>query len=302
MRICVITNAKSSSGGRIEEVLNRFKNEPGCVVRTTTAPGDASRLAREAVEQRFSRVVVAGGDGTVSQVVNGIAPDFDRIEVALVPLGTGNDLARSLGIPTNDLGAACELALRGATRRIDVIRLSDDGAGPSYCINAASGGFGGEVATDIRPADKARWGAFAYWLTAAAKLIEVHEFQVELSLDEVSLELELYGLGVANGRYLGGGFPIAPRALLDDGLIDVTTIPVLPRMELLAAGLNFILDRHHQDDRVRTYQSRRVSLRTTPHMPFSVDGEPMRAIQTNLEIIPRVLPIVAGRQAVGLSC
>ena len=301
MRTCVIVNQKAGTSQRFAELLPRLERESQCHLRYTAAPNDATRLARAAVDERFDRIVVAGGDGTIGQVVNGVAPDFDRVQLAVLPLGTGNDLARCLGFGPDNLDEALEAAFAAAARPVDVIRISRDGTSVRYCINAASGGFGGKVAADVQTIDKSRWGPFAYWLTAATKLVELQEFQIKAQLDDEQLDMSVYGFGVANGRYVGGGFPMAPAALLDDGLLDITTIPVLPTMELMAAGINFLLGRHGHDQRVRTFQSRRIALVAEPNMPFSIDGEPLETIETVFEVLPRVLPMVASPRAEGFS-
>ena len=108
------------------------------------------------------------------------------------------------------------------------------------------------------------------------------------------LRLRLSGVAVANGRFVGGGFPIAPYALLNNGFMDVTTVPVLPTIELMAAGMNFLLTRDHRNDRVRTYRVKRLHLVSEPPMPFSVDGEPIRPFDATFEVMPAALRIVTG--------
>jgi len=288
---CLIHNAHAGSVAGLGRGLVKEAESIGLPCFEVRRPGGAAAVAREALEQGYDRIIVAGGDGTISQVVNGVAPRFDRVELAVVPLGTGNDLARTLGIPLDQPGDALELALRGASCEIDLIHVT--GAGTEYCVNAASGGIGARVAADIDPHDKVRWGAFAYWLTAVTKLIELKEYHVRLELDDQTHEMPLYGVIVANGMYVGGGFPIAPAASVRDGCLDVTVIPVLPVLELLAAGLNFTFGRHYAD-RIQSFRTRRAHLVATPGMSFSIDGEPTRTIDMTFEVLPRTLRCVVG--------
>ncbi len=299
MKTLVIFNHRAGSADRFAQVTRRFEGRSGCEIRRTSHPQDARRFGQAAVEEGFDRVVVAGGDGTVSQVVNGIAPEFSRIELAVLPLGTGNDLARSLGITIEDIDAACSAVMEGKVRKIDVVRITDGTT--RYFVNAATGGFGAEVSADVNSQDKHRWGPFAYWMTAIAKLVDLHEYEVRLDLDGQTHDLTLYALALANGRFIGGGFPIAPAAELDDGLLHVTTIPVMSAVELLGVGLSFALGNSHLPGNSVTLNAHRVHIHATPDMPFSVDGEPMSSIDATFQVLPSALSVVVGDEPLALA-
>lgn len=298
-RTSLIFNARAGSAARFTEKLQRFLKQTGCEFHATTGPGDSRQYARAAVEAGVQRIIVAGGDGTINQVINGLAPDFAQVELGIVPLGTGNDLARSLGLPADSPQSALSLAVNSGTQPIDLVRLTDGST--SYLINVATGGFGGKVAADLNDSDKCRWGALAYWITAVRELADIHELQIEVALDGQSRRWRVYGVAVANGRYVGGGFPIAPRALLNDGLLDVTVMPVLPAMELLAAGLDYMLGVAGETNRVPTFRARRVSITATPAIPFSIDGEPVQELTATFEVLPGVLRVVTGEIPRGLA-
>ena len=297
-RICVVFNSKAGSAANVRQLSQPFQAKYECDFRAT--PDRASMLAEAeaAIADGARRIVVAGGDGTVSGLVSELAVRRGLVELAILPLGTGNDLARSLGIPLDNLEAALKLAIEGPAVPIDLIRLLDRDV--SLMTNAATAGFGGQVAADISKADKARWGAFAYWITAATELVNMPQFDVRLQADERSMHLRVYGLAIANGRFVGGGFPIARNAFLNDGLLDVTVIPVLPAMELAAAGLNHALGLSPSQS-IKTFQARMISVTATPPMPFSIDGEPHRKLEANFEVLPRRLHVVAGPQAPALT-
>jgi len=287
----LIFNSTAGAAAQVSVRLERFANQMRCELLTTKAAGDAARLARAAVQAGAERLIVAGGDGTISQVVNGLAPDFVP-ELAIVPLGTGNDLARSLDVPSDSLEVALSLSVDGHARAIDVIRVVDEST--HYLINAATGGFGGKVAADLTPADKLRWGALAYWTTAVRELTDLHDFQIDVTLDGFRTELTVYGIAVANGRYVGGGFPIAPWAWLNDGWLDVTIMPVLPTVELLAAGMDYMLGIANETGRVPTFRARRVRMTAAPPIMFSIDGEPIQELTAAFEIVPGALRVVVG--------
>lgn len=177
--------------------------------------------------------------------------------------------------------------LTPAARQIDLVRVTNGKT--FYMVNAATGGFGGMVSTDVTSEDKRRWGPMAYWLTAFSKLSELRESRVRLELDAETTDMTTYGLAIANGKFVGGGFPVAPDAELDDGLLDISVVPILPTLELLACGVDFMLGRYN---RVRTMKSSRVRVIVEPKLTYSFDGEAIRGVDATFEVVPKALRIV----------
>lgn len=290
-KTCLIFNDKAGTAGHIGLVLDRLVTQARFDVLAGKSCDETARLARDARTQ-YERIIVAGGDGTISRVVNALAPEFDSVELAVLPLGTGNDLARSLHLPLDDPSAALEIAFEGESHLLDVGHVR--GATDVYFVNAASGGFGGRVARDVHREDKARWGPVAYWMTAFSKLMKLEPYAVSLEVDGVCHDINVYGIVVANGQFVGGGFPIAPRASLDDGMLDVTTIPVLPMLELLADGISYALGHHEQVERIGFFRGRQIHITSDPPVLFSIDGEPIQSLDSVFEVLPRALRVVAG--------
>jgi hypothetical protein len=143
-RSCMIFNAKAGAASALEALRRRFMASSPCEFRSTADGHDVKTQVQSAVEQGAQRIIVAGGDGTVSRAVSAMAADFTRADLAILPLGTGNDLARSVGIPLDNIESALSLALSGESVPMDVVRVFDGKTG--YLINAASAGFGGQVA------------------------------------------------------------------------------------------------------------------------------------------------------------
>ena len=138
-------------------------------------------------------------------------------------------------------------------------------------------------------------------MTAATELGTLPEFDVVLTLDKASIRSRVFGLAIANGRFVGGGFTIARDAYLDDGFLDVVVVPVLPTMDLLAAGLNYVTGLVGGADSIRTFKARSVSVTSAPPMPFSIDGESKREVEAAFDVIPHALRVVPGPQAPALS-
>lgn len=298
MKTSTIVNKRSGNWARSEALLTKLARQSDSPILQAGSDIPVRDLVRQAINEGCQRLIVAGGDGSVSRVVNALAPDFGEIELAILPTGTGNDLARSIGIFGESLEAAWRHAVEGKVAPIDVVRISNGSV--SYFVNAATGGFGGKVSTDVHADDKQLWGAIAYWMTAFYRLSELDPFNIQLEMNDETIVLDAFGLVVANGRYVGGGFPAAPLAYVNDGLMDVTTVPVLPSLELLAAGVDFALGRHQVTSSAKTFQTSKLRIHSEPDMPISVDGEPTRAIDATFEVLPRVLPMVYSPGAVAV--
>lgn len=263
-----------------------------CEFRTKQDSETVKQLARRVVEEGFERIVIAGGDGTLNHVVNGLADDLERIELGLLPLGTGNDFARSLDLPLDQLDAAVAIALGDHLRAVDLLRVTNGRS--FYAVNAASGGMAGKVAADVLDVDKAQWGAFAYWMTALSELVDLQATDLQIDIDDQRHNLKVYGVVIANGRYVGGGFPIAPGTTLYDGKLSIVIIPELPALDLLSAGLNFALGRTATSDPIKIFEATRVHFTSNPDMHFSIDGEPTREMEATFEVVPAAIRMAVG--------
>lgn len=290
-RACIILNETAGQAGGMRDRLAPLAKRYHCEFCTKREGESVEDQARRAVREGYDRIVVAGGDGTLSHIVNGLAAELDRIELGLLPLGTGNDFARSLDLPLDQLEAAFAIALGDRVQAVDLLRVTDQKT--FYAVNAASGGMAGKVATDVLDSDKVQWGAFAYWMTAVSELMDLQASTLHLDIDGQHHDFQAYGVVIANGRYVGGGFPIAPSATLMDGKLSIVIIPVLPALELLSAGLNYTLG-PRQTESIKTFEAKRVHLTSEPDLQFSIDGEPTRAMEATFKVVPEALRMAVG--------
>jgi YegS/Rv2252/BmrU family lipid kinase len=281
--------AQSRRGLVVQDVAQRV----GAEVVVTEQAGDFARLVREAADEEIERLIIAGGDGSLHEAVQGLAPDFPAMELGLVPLGTGNDLARSLGIDLNDIRAATEQAFSSEAVAIDVVEISSHHK--CYFVNAASGGFGGSVTVDVTKAAKQNWGAFAYWFTALSKFSRLPEYQVELEGPGLDYRGKVVGVAINNGVFVGGGFPLATDAKLNDGLLAVTIVPVAPPLELIALAADVALGRSRDPRKLIFVKTPSLKLTSSPCMPFSLDGEPEQSALHEFRLLPGRLRIAAGK-------
>lgn len=301
MKTAVICNVQAGSASSAREAIETAAARRGWPLVVPPDGVSIPQVARQIVERGVERLVVAGGDGTLSQVVNGVAPYLERIRLGIVPAGTGNDLARSLGLTHIDVEGYFAAFESERWRAIDVVHAVLGPAAHVYFLNTANGGLGGAVAEDVDPRSKQLWSSFAYWLATLTQLAELQSYQVAIEYDGRNWRGEVYGVAIANGRYVGGGFKITPQAWLDDGFLDLTALPVLPTVDLLATGLNVALEREGAAEHLTRLRARRIHLHATPELPFSIDGELLRTADASFEVMPAALLVSPGPEPVALQ-
>jgi diacylglycerol kinase (ATP) len=290
----VIFNPSAGSVTDANAVLAHLRRLNPAQIRTTQAAGDAEKFARAAIRGGNRYIVVAGGDGTLNEAVNGIGRRTSGICLGLVPLGTGNDFASSVRLPSS-MARNIDLLLARKTKRIDLVRVKSDRT--RYFVNVSSGGFSSIVDDKLTPRIKRHWGSLSYIRGAAAALPRLHAYRTRLVFDDnEELAIDLYNIVVANGRFVAGGLPIAPRADPADGWLDVILIPKqpAPKMALLAAEI--VLGRHLSNDAIVFRRARRIAVRSRPSMWFNVDGELVGNMPAVFQILPHALSFVTGRR------
>jgi diacylglycerol kinase (ATP) len=255
---------------------------------------EASRLARDATSRGVERVVAAGGDGSVHGVVQELMAATPRPTLGVLPLGTGNDLARSLGVPLDPAEAFAAL-LEGPVRAIDVARCALDGA-RRWLINVSSAGFAGEMDEALDEDAKKRWGPLAFLRAALEVLADLPVHDVTVTIDGERVDrLRAVGVMVANGRTAGGGLAVAPTADLEDGLLDVTVVEAGSALELAPVGAALRTGRALSSRRVHHHVGARVELTASPSMTTNVDGELLGAVaRASFEVVPGALRVHVG--------
>jgi diacylglycerol kinase (ATP) len=290
MRTCVILNPVAGAvknSGPIRERLERLRFERFCV---SERPGDAEKFASEA--SGFDLIVSAGGDGTLNEVVNGIARGGCNAALGVLPLGTGNDFARTLGVP-NGLDPAIDQITAGHIREIDLVRVTSDQV--RYFVNVSSGGFTGVVDEKLTPEMKRTWGPLAYLRSAAAAFSELRGYTTRIAFDDAEAhEIDVYNVVVANGRYVAGGIPIAPEADITDRLLDVVLIPERGAADLAILAAQIVVGKHLSSDAIMFRRAKKISISSRPGMWFNVDGELIGNEPATFELLPGALRCVVG--------
>lgn len=292
----LILNPLAGSVDDADELEAMLATELDCPVVRTREGGDARRLAREAAGAGRPMVVAGGGDGTVAEVVQGLldAEPSGGPTLAIIPLGTGNDLARCLEIPL-EVEPALAVARAGGpgiTRPLDVMRVVVDGD-PVLAINAVIMGNGGRLGEILDPEMKDRWGPLSYLRSAGQVAFELQPVPVEVTWDAGEpVREEILNLVVANGRYAGGGIPIAPHSDPADGRLDVVQVRPAPLPRLLAL-LPTLLREEDPDAEIyghRTATSVRVRS-VDGAIPVSIDGEYRKAAELAVTVLPHRLQV-----------
>src|SRR5438067_978110 len=292
--ICIILNPTAGGVDDLDVVMAQLRRLPEAEIRLTGRRGSAARFARTALRKGREIIIAAGGDGTLNEVINGIGENLGEARVGLIPLGTGNDFARTIEVPT-DLATAIDLIVAGETRPVDLVRVTSNEV--RYFVNVSAGGFSGLVDEKLTPKMKKTWGPLAYLRGAAAALSELRAYRTTLAFDNSeSLMLDLYNVVVANGRYVGGGTLIAPEASIDDGLLDVVLIPKRSAPELALLAAQVAMGTHLSSGAIVFRRAAQLTVNSKPGMWFNVDGELVGNEPARFEILPRALRFIAPKQ------
>jgi diacylglycerol kinase (ATP) len=290
----VICNPSSGGGtcetDRLRETLGSF--EPDWV--ETGSKDDAVEAARE---WRDGLLLVAGGDGTINDVINGLgqAGFPASVTLGLLPSGTGNDLAATLAVPENPDGAK-EVIRQNRVRTLDVARVRSRGIGERFFINVATGGIGAEISDANDEEFKIRWGKLSY---LRASLEVARRFDVRetiLHLDGEKRRVRAVNIAIGNCRYAGGGWLAAPKANPEDGLLDVVVIEDIGIKEFLTLAPTALLKADYLDrEGVYATRAREVRVETYPGgLDFTVDGEVIGDEPAEFVVLPRALKVIVG--------
>lgn len=275
VRTCVIFNptAKGDKARRFRRHLDEIGRE--AALKLTTCPGDARRLAAEAVHEGYEAVVAAGGDGTLNEVLNGLGDvpnGFARTRLGVLPLGTVNVFARELDLPW-DLKLAWDIIRRGRERRIDLPCAEfEDKAGQKrrYFVQLAGSGLDAKAIELVDWPLKKKIGPLAY-VAAGLRAMGQAKPTIVAKGDSDIVEGQLVLIG--NGRLYGGDFRIFPDASLEDGFIDVCVFPRVDWLALARCGPGLLVRKVLPESVVRHFRTTALSLTSSPPAPFELDGE-----------------------------
>jgi YegS/Rv2252/BmrU family lipid kinase len=274
--------ARSDKALRFAERICRLA--PKAVLRLTSEPGDACRLAREAVDEGYETIVAAGGDGTINGVVNGVAGSTARM--GILPLGTVNVLAKEVGIPEGNLAAAWEIIVKGETLALDLPLANDQ-----YFIQLAGVGLDAEVVRRTSHESKKNFGPLSYILTLV-QLAAARPPKVVLETEGWPPREGCFAL-IGNGRLYGGPFPIFKRASLYDGLLDVVLFKNQSHWDVIRYFQAIAFGTHSELPDVEYFQTSTLRVSGNGDVPVELDGELAGSLPCEFRISPSKLNVLA---------
>ena len=290
----VICNPASSGGDYDPEELHGELEGYELEWITTQSPGDARKAAKE---WRDGLLIVVGGDGTISEVVNGLgqAGFPEGVTLAILPAGTGNDLAATLAIPEGPDEAVAVLR-QNRVRTLDMVRVRSEGKAEQFFINVATGGMGAEVSGAADAEMKGRWGKLTYLRASLEVASEYEAKEITLTLDGDERKRRAVNLAIGNCRYAGSGWLAAPRANPEDGLLDLVVIEDVGVWEVLKLTPTVLADSDYLDkEGVFFARAKEIRVESSPgSLEFTVDGEVIGNEPAVFAVIPQALKVVVG--------
>lgn len=292
----IINPAAGRGNGRVlaEQVRDRLReSDVDFEPHYTRAPGEGIELARR-LSERHATLLVAGGDGSWLEAVNGAMLAPRHPVMGLLPTGTGNDFAKMLGYG-NDWREACRRIAAGRTRRVDIGCCGYDGTGSLYFANGAGIGFDAQVSREARRIRYLRGNAVYLLAVLRTLMLRYATPHVTIEHDQGKLEQSITLVAAANGQCYGGAFHIAPGAAIDSGFLEVVCARGLGRLRILGLLPKVLRGTHLGDPAVTTLRSRRLTIESDVPLPLHLDGEVVsnEATRLEIEILPGALEVHA---------
>jgi diacylglycerol kinase (ATP) len=301
MQTYIILNPHAGTAAQVEVLEEAIRTDPTMTLWKTIRSGHACELAAEAARAGADLVIAAGGDGTVNEVINGLTEvingltsDVARAKLGVIPLGTGNDLARTLALPT-DPQEAFQLLTTGEVRPLDLIKAETAG-GVVYGMNVAAGGFTGQMNELMTDELKATWGPLAYIRGAVSVLPNLTDYETFITWDNGPEErIQAFNIIVANGRTAAGGFMVAPTANPEDGQLDVVIVQSGSLVDLAGIAARLLVGNYVDSDLVLHRRACQVRITSRPGMWFNVDGELFTKEPITFSVLPQALQVIVGK-------
>lgn len=279
----VILNGKGANNDVLRSAVDIMREEGYRLhIRVTWEQGDAARYIAEAIALGVDTVIAGGGDGTINEVATALAQLAPESCPALgiLPLGTANDFATSVGIPT-ELDKALQLAMVGRAFDIDLVEVNKT----ACFINMATGGFGTRITTETPEKLKAALGGVSYFIHGLLRIDTLKPDRCEIRGENFTWQGDALVIGIGNGRQAGGGQQLCPQALINDGLLDLR---IFTGEELIPALLT-TLTRPEDNPNIIDGQSSWFEI-TAPHeITFNLDGEPLKGREFRIDVHPNAL-------------
>jgi diacylglycerol kinase (ATP) len=283
-RALLLVNSQSRQGQkRLPEVISCLVQQGFEIIAASTKkPEDFSEVIRR-YQHQVDLVIIGGGDGSLNAAVDTLIET--NLPLGILPLGTANDLARTLGIP-NSLPEASKVIAQGELRRIDLGWVNG-----KHFFNVASLGLSVKITQRLTKEVKRRWGVFAYAFTALQVIFESRPFSAEIRLNNKSIRVKTVQIAVGNGRYYGGGMAVAPDATIDDQRLDLYSLEIKHWWEIILLLPAMRQGRHIHQSNVRALHGQEIEVYTRKPRPINTDGEITTYTPAHFRVIPQALAV-----------
>lgn len=287
MKILFVVNliaGKGKAKGIVSLIEDACKNNGiQYTIKYTSAPKDGINIARMGVEEGYGKIVSVGGDGTLNEVVNGIAGS--DVILGVIPCGTGNDFIRSV-YKKLDMDKIINDVINDGIKTIDLAKCNN-----TYFINISSGGFDAQVAIESEKTRRFFSGSTAY-IVALIKTIFLYKGKkMKVCIDDIEFEKNTLLVAVANGKYYGGGIMPAPKADLSDGIFDICFLETMSKLKMLLMFPKYIKGQHEGIKGVSFYRGKCIKLTSIEPFGVNIDGEFSLQTKVEFNIIPNGIKI-----------
>src|SRR3989440_9176592 len=255
-----------------------------CVVCSTTRTGEAELMARRGIKEGFEKIVAAGGDGTINEVVNGLAGTTATL--GLLPIGTMNVFATELGLPVHDLELCWDIIRADGTRAVDLPK-----ANQKFFVQLAGVGLDAQVVKETSSQLKRNFGPLSY-LISAAQVAARQPPRLFIESENASIDEGSFVL-IGNGRLYGGPFPFFKHALIDDGLFDVVVFKRLGYLEIIKYLQDVVFSSDIRVPEIEYFQTRHLHITSEQDVPVELDGELVGQCPVEFRMHERALPVLA---------
>lgn len=289
-KICLVLNRKSANNPAVDEAVKHVQSQGiELRVRIPWDFEDSARVIEEALAAGAERIIAGGGDGTVNGTANHLI-DRKRTDVVMgiLPLGTANDFAHGCDLPCDDLNKCLLIACTAPAKHIDIGRMNG-----RHFVNVASGGFGAEITATTPKGMKKALGGGAYTLMGLVKALTLKPYRARLTVPSGERAAgDVVFLAVGNNRLAGGGFEVAPKARLDDGLLDIAVVTDGPAADVGRLLTEMKMPENPENRFFHYRQLSEFTIESDRDLHINLDGEPVKDRRFEFSILPKHLRVV----------
>lgn len=270
-RILFIINPVAGGGKakKLLPVIDKYMVKTGKIydIVLTSRPKEATIISKQAIEKGYTTIVAVGGDGTINEVAIGIL-ESGKGTLGIIPSGTGNDLARTLNIPFDPI-EAMDIIIKGNKKQIDIGFVNNN-----PFLNIASIGLDSEVVKNTEKIKIRIRSRIAYVIGVLSTLFNFKDKRVQLEIDDVSMDKNIFLIAVGNGKYYGGGLKILPMAIAEDGYFHVCVINKASKIKLLFLFPSIFKGKHIKFRKdVEIFKAKKIKIVTEEKTYLNIDGE-----------------------------